>query len=166
MRRERGPYRYRRMQMMEGLGDDAYRPSGKPRGAVRCPKCGATFRNGRWSWSVAPAAAAKLRCPACRRIAEGSPAGYVSISGGFFAVHRDEVLARIRNCERQEKSRHPLERIIAIAKAKGGAQVTTTSVHLARRVAHALRSAFKGTLSMSYNRQDNLLRVRWARDAD
>ena len=166
MRRERGPYRYRRMQMMEGLGDDAYRPSGKPGGAVCCPKCGAVFRKGRWSWSAAPAAATKLRCPACRRIAEASPAGYISIAGGFFAAHRDEITARIRHCEEEEKTTHPLERIMAVAAATGGVLVTTTSVHLARRIAHALRSAFKGKLSMSYNRQDNLLRARWSRDAD
>ena len=40
MRRERGPYRYRRMQMLEGASDDAYRPGTKPRGTVRCPGCG------------------------------------------------------------------------------------------------------------------------------
>ena len=165
MRRERGPYRYRRMQMLEGVPDDAYRPGAKPRGPVHCPDCGAMFRKGRWSWSAAPEGAAKLRCPACRRVKEGSPAGYLSLSGGFFAAHRDEVLARVAHCEQQEAKDHPLERVIAIDAAKDGVLVTTTSVHLARRVAHALESSFKGTLNLSYNRQDNLLRVRWSRAA-
>jgi len=165
MRRERGPYRYRRLQMMEGMRDDAYWSAAKPGGPVYCPKCKAVFRNGRWSWSTAPAGAEKLRCPACRRIDEGSPAGFISLSGSFFAAHRKEVLARVRNCEEREKSTHPLERIMAIDGANDGVQVTTTSVHLARRVAHALESAFKGTLNIAYNHQDNLLRVRWARAA-
>ncbi len=165
MRKERGPYRYRRLQMLEGTRDDAYWSGRKPGGPVYCPKCGAVFRNGRWVWSAAPAGTAKLRCPACRRIDEGSPVGYIALSGSFFAAHRNEVLARIRNCEKKEQATHPLERIMAIAAANGGALVTTTSVHLARRIAHALESAFKGTLNIAYNHQDNLLRVRWSRAA-
>jgi NMD protein affecting ribosome stability and mRNA decay len=166
MRRERGPYRYRRMQMLEGASDDAYRPGSKPQGTVLCPRCKAVFRKGRWVWGTAPAGAHKRRCPACLRIAEGSPAGYISMTGSFFETHRREVLGRVRHCEDREKSTHPLERIMAIDAVKGGVQVTTTSVHLARRIAHALESAFKGTLNLSYNHQDNLLRVRWSRAAD
>lgn len=165
MRRERGPYRYRRMQMLEGLAPDAYRPKGKARGPVLCPDCGALFRKGRWQWAAAPAGAAKHRCPACVRAAEGAPGGYVTLQGAFFAAHREEVLGRVRNCEAAERSRHPLERVIAIERAPGGALVTTTSVHLARRVGHALVHAFKGDLSQSYNRGDNLLRVAWRREA-
>ena len=152
--------------MLEGTRDDAYWSGSKPGGPVYCPKCKAVFRNGRWNWSAVPAGAAKLRCPACRRIDEGSPAGYITLSGSFFAVHRSEVLARIRNCEKKEKSTHPLERIMEIVAANGGVLVTTTSVHLARRIAHALESAFKGTLNIAYNPQDNLLRVRWSRALD
>jgi hypothetical protein len=166
MRRERGPLRYRRMQIMEGLGDDPYRPGRKAAGPLRCPDCGAVFRRGRWTWAPAAPGAIRQRCPACRRILEGSPAGFIALSGTYFARHRDEVLARIRNCELKEKSRHPLERVIAVEDAKAGSTVTTTSVHLARRIAHALESAFKGSLSLHYNPQDNLLRVRWSRAAD
>ena len=152
--------------MLEGYGDDAYRPGAKPHGPVLCPDCTAVFRKGRWTWGAAPAGAAKHRCPACLRSAEGAPAGYIALSGAFFKAHRDEVLGRVRNCEQREKSTHPLERIIAIDAAKDGVLVTTTSVHLARRVAHALESAFKGTMNLSYNHKDNLLRVRWSRAAD
>ena len=52
---------------------------------------------------------------------------------------------------------------------EGGARqtlVTTTSVHLSRRIAHALEHAFKGDLSLTYSKQDNLLRVRWSRALD
>ena len=152
--------------MLEGASDDAYRPGAKPRGTVQCPGCKAVFRKGRWIWGAPPAGALKSRCPACLRIAEGSPAGYITMAGSFFTAHRNEVLARVRHCEQKEKTTHPLERIMAIEAAKGGVLVTTTSVHLARRVAHALEISFKGTLSLSYNHQDNLLRVRWSRAAD
>ena len=151
--------------MMEGLGNDAYRPSAKPQGPVHCPGCGALFRKGRWSWGAAPAGALKLRCPACRRINERLPAGIISLAGTFFSKHRKEVLARVKNCEKLENTEHPLERIMAITEdGADGAQVTTTSVHLARLIGHALEHAFKGELSRSYNREDNLLRVRWRRD--
>jgi hypothetical protein len=166
MRRERGPYRYRRLQMLEGVRDDAYRPARKPGGPVYCPQCKAVFRKGRWSWVAVPAGAAKLRCPACRRIDDASPAGYLALTGGFLTAHRAEVLACVRNCERREKAAHPLERIMAVDGADGGVRVTTTSVHLARRIAHALEGAFKGTLAYAYNRRDNLLRVRWTRAAE
>lgn len=165
MRRERGPYRYRRMQMLEGACADAYRPARKPIGSVLCPDCKATFRRGRWRWGMAPAGAVRRQCPACRRIAQRFPAGYVTLSGPFFGAHRDEVLARVRHCETQEKGAHPLERVMAVEKASGGAQVTTTSVHLARLIGHALERAFKGELSQSYSRGDNVLRVRWSRAA-
>ena len=68
MRRERGPFRYRRMQVMEGLGNDAYRPGAKPKGPAHCPACGAVFRKGHWSWGAAPAwrrESARLRPGQC-----------------------------------------------------------------------------------------------------
>ena len=163
MRRERGPYRYRRMQMLEGASADAYRPTGKAAGPVLCPGCKATFRRGRWRWGMAPAGAVRRKCPACLRIAQRYPAGYVTLSGAFFDEHRAEILARVRHCETQEKGAHPLERVMAVEKAAGGTQVTTTSVHLARLIGHALEHAFKGELGQSYSRGDNVLRVRWSR---
>jgi hypothetical protein len=165
MRKQRGPYRYRRLQILEGYGSDPYRPGRKPAGPVHCPGCGALFSKGRWRWGEAPAGARKGRCPACRRKDEGVPGGYVAISGEFFGKHRAEVLARIRHCEAQEKARHPLERLIAIENEGREALVTTTSPHLARLLGHALEHAFKGDLSLSYNKQENLLRVRWSRAA-
>ena len=164
MRRERGPYRYQRMQILEGFINDAYRSARKPRGPMQCPRCGTVFRRGRWSWGAAPAGARRSLCPACRRIEERYPAGYVNISGSFSRAHRDEILQRVRNCEAREKAEHPLERIMAIETVSDGVLVSTTSVHLARMLAHRLQQSFKGDLSVSYNKEDNLLRARWSRE--
>jgi len=60
----------------------------------------------------------------------------------------------VRHCEQVEAAEHPLERIIAITPAAEGELVTTTGVHLARRIAHALQHAYKG---------DKVLRVSWSR---
>ena len=151
---------------MDGASNDAFRPGRKATGPVQCPRCNAVFRRGRWTWGAAPAGAARRCCPACQRIDENYPAGYIYISGAFLKQHGAEVMARVRQCEAQEKAEHPLERIMTIeALGAKGALVTTTSVHLARRIGHALHSAFKGELSKSYSRGDNILRVRWHRDA-
>jgi len=166
MKTGRGGYRYSRMQMMEGYGDDTYRSGRKPSGPVQCPRCRAVFRQGRWSWGAAQGVAARRRCPACQRIDEGYPAGYVSLGGEFFRARRGEVLALVRNCEQRESTEHPLERIMKIEDGGAGVTVTTTSPHLARIIGHALKAAFKGSLDQVYNRQDNLLRVRWTRGAE
>lgn len=163
MRRERGPYRYRRLQVLEGYGDDPYRPRRKPPGPAQCPRCGAVFRDGRWSWNRSAPPRAKLLCPACRRIAEDMPAGYLTIAGDYFQRHRTEVLGRVVHCAEQERAEHPLERIVAMREQDGEMLVTTTSTHLARLIGHALKRAFKGELKMVYGRDENLLRARWSR---
>jgi len=41
--------------------------------------------------------------------------------------------------------------------------ITTTDPHLARNIGEAVRSAYKGRLEYHYNKEENLLRVRWNR---
>jgi hypothetical protein len=102
-------------------------------------------------------------CPACRRIADHCPAGYVEIIGPFFANHRVEILNLIRNVEKQEKHEHPLERIIAITPDQEPLLVTTTGLHLARRIGEALARAYKGDLSFRYADDETSIRVYWQR---
>jgi len=164
MKGDRGGFRMlRHEQLLQEKVHDAYKAKRKPRGVSRCPDCGAVYRRGRWVWALAPGHAAPLRCPACHRIREHLPAGYVSLSGSFFAAHREEILARVRQCEADEKAEHPLQRIIKIEEDERGSTVTTTDPHLARRVGEALRAAFKGEITYRYGRDQQLLRVRWSR---
>jgi hypothetical protein len=110
-----------------------------------------------------PAAAKAARCPACRRTRERLPGASVLLSGDFLAAHRDEILGRVRNCERAENRTRPLQRIMAIAPAGKGLRITTTDAHLARRIGEALYHAYKGELDYRYNKADSLLRVLWSR---
>ncbi|MCS6945258.1 MAG: BCAM0308 family protein [Sutterellaceae bacterium] len=142
---------------------DAYALRKKPPEPTRCPGCGAVFTAGRWTWKAAPADAHELICPACHRIRDRYPAGYVRLSGAFFDAHRDEILRLIRHCEEREKAEHPLERIMAIEDVDGGTQVTTTGIHLARVIGEAVQAAYKGDADFQYNREDKLLRVNWSR---
>jgi hypothetical protein len=98
---------------------DAYKQQKKLPEPTRCPDCGAVFREGRWQWAMAPAGAHEALCPACHRIRDRYPAGYVTLEGAFFAAHRDDILHLVRNREIREKSEHPLERIMAIEDVEG-----------------------------------------------
>jgi hypothetical protein len=50
-----------------------------------------------------------------------------------------------------------------IEDVEGGVQITTTDTHLARDIGEAVQSAYKGELEYHYNKEQNLLRVQWAR---
>jgi NMD protein affecting ribosome stability and mRNA decay len=164
MKGERGGWRpLRRDQLLQELVHDSYKSGKKLPEPTRCPDCGAVYRAGRWAWAAAPAGAHEQRCPACNRIHDRFPAGFVTLRGEFIGAHRDEILQLVRNREAAEKSEHPLERIIAIEDADDGVLVTTTDCHLARIIAEAIASAYKGELDFHYNREENLLRATWSR---
>lgn len=126
-----------------------------------CSDCGAVYHQGHWQWITSPAHAIQTRCPACRRIAEHMPAGYVSIEGAFAQGHRNELVNLARHQEALDKAEHPLQRIISIEDQDGTLLVTTTDVHLARDIGNALHEAYQGNLSFYYNNNEYLLRVHW-----
>jgi len=164
MKGERGGFRMlRREQLLQEQVHDSYKSKRKLPEPTRCPKCGATFHTGRWTWDMAPAGAHEQICPACHRIHDHFPAGYVTLSGEFFRRHRDEIVGLLRNCEVTEKAEHPLERIMAIEDTEDGVTLTTTDTHLARKIAERLHHAYKGELDFHYNKEENLLRASWRR---
>ena len=164
MKSERGGFQpVSRDQLYQELVHDSYKAGRKLREPTRCPDCGAVFQSGRWVWGTAPAVAHEARCPACHRIHDKFPAGFVTLKGAFFTEHRDEITHLIRNHEAKEKAEHPLQRIMAIEDQADGTIVTTTDAHLARDIAMALHRAYKGELDFRYNRQDVLLRATWTR---
>jgi NMD protein affecting ribosome stability and mRNA decay len=143
--------------------DDPYRAAAKPPEPTRCPQCKATFTEGRWSWEKAPADSHEQLCPACQRIHDHFPAGYVLLKGDFLAEHRDEILHLVENHAKNEKERRPLQRIMEILDTKEGVTVTTTDSHLARGIAEAVHEAYKGDLTLRYSRDENLVRAVWKR---
>jgi NMD protein affecting ribosome stability and mRNA decay len=144
-------------------GADPYRAREKlPEPAV-CPSCQAVYVAGRWTWNKPSADAYEHKCPACQRIQDRFPAGYVMIKGEFIGKHRDEIIALITSMEGREKAEHPLQRIMAIEDVRDGLQVTTTDSRLARGIGEALHDAYKGDLKLRYSRDENLMRATWRR---
>ena len=152
----------RRVRPRDGTG------TGKLPQVTACPSCGATYREGRWTWKPAPADAHERRCPACERIAERYPAGVLRVEGSFAAHHRDDLIGLIRNVEERERSRHPLKRIMQIAPRRNGFVAETTDGKLAHALGRALHKAYAGTLEHPPTNPDreNLVRVRWMRNVE
>lgn len=142
---------------------DSYKSKGKLPEPAACQDCGAVYHAGRWQWLEKPQDAHPTTCPACHRVRDRFPAGYVSLYGEFFAAHEPEILQLIRHRETQEKTGHPQQRIMDIEKTKHGTVVTTTDIHLARGIGEALHHAYQGELEFHYNPDQNLLRVSWSR---
>ena len=160
-------FRERRQdKMIESVPHDPYLTR-RHAGTAQCPGCGATCLEGRWSWQ-APDTNGQVPeatpCPACRRIADNMPAGTLTLSGDFVGNHHDEIMNLIRNTEEKEKSGHALERIMQCNKTPDGLVVTTTGMHLATRIGHALAAAYKGHTEYQYSDSEAHVRVNWLRN--
>jgi len=104
-------------------------------------------------------------CPACHRIRDQFPAGYVTLAGSFFEAHKETILQLMRNEEERAKAEHPLERIIDIQTQDAKTIVRTTDLHLARRLGDAVHSAYQGELEVKYSPDEYLVRVYWSRSS-
>lgn len=140
---------------------DAYKAKGKLPEPSYCSQCGAVFQAGRWQWLPTPIGAHQESCPACHRIHDHYPAGFLSLKGEFFLSHRDEIMHLLHNHEKRERAEHPLKRIMSIEEKPDETLVNTTDIHLARGMGEALHHAYQGELEYHYNLEQNLLRVNW-----
>lgn len=108
-------------------------------------------------------AAEREACPACHRIRDQVPAGFLTLSGEFLGAHKEEILHLVRNVERKENAEHPLERIMAIEERDGGVVISFTDPQLARGAGEAIRHAYDGEFEFHCQEEENLLRVVWRR---
>jgi hypothetical protein len=89
----------------------------------------------------------------------------IALSGAFVRGHGDEISRVISNLEASEKAEHPLERTMSsVTDDEGAIQVTTTGIHLARRIGEALHAAYAGELDFAYGDGEYSIRVVWSRD--
>ena len=164
MKPDRGSYRLvQREELRVALAQDPYKAAKKLAEPTRCTGCGAVYHRGRWTWDAAPPEAHEALCPACHRIRDKLPAGYVHLKGSFSEPFREEIVRLVRHQQTREATRRVLERIMAIERVDDGLMITTTDNHLARDIGEAIHSACKGELSYHYNKDQNMLRVEWRR---
>ncbi len=144
---------------------DPYKTRLKLPDPTRCPQCGALFHKGRWTWEEAPEAANEELCQACHRSNDAYPAGVVTLSGGFLAAHKTEILNLARNQEKLEKAEHPLHRIMGLEETEGQVEISTTDIHLPRRIGQALYNAYEGEFDFHYDEEGYFIRVSWTRES-
>lgn len=164
MKAQRGGFRMlSHEQVPREIGIDSYRQPRKMPDPSICRTCGASNFAGLWTWRSAPADSLRVECPACRRIADRYPAGYVTFRGPFLDAHRDEILHVVRAREAAQRKEHPLQRVMGIEHRGDAIVVTTTDNHLAHKIARAVQRAYKGELEFHFNEGENLLRATWTR---
>ena len=155
-----GPRHDRLVQEYE---HDSYKVRGKLKEPTVCPECGAVFHKGRWTWEPAPVEADSTTCPACHRIRDKYPKGFLTLKGSFIEEQYEQVMGVARNTESKEKQEHPLSRIMGVERRPEGLVISTTDSHLPRRIGEALQHAYHGDLDLHYDQDEDFVRVTWER---
>lgn len=153
----------RRDRLIHEHTHDPYKARSKIEDPSVCPQCGAVYESGRWRWGTPPANASEQLCQACHRIHDHYPAGEVHLSGEFLPLHKEEVIHLARHQEQLENAEHPLHRIMSIEDRQDHLLITTTDIHLPRRIGQAVHSAYKGSLEVQYEEEGYFIRVHWSR---
>lgn len=155
----------RRDRLLKERSMDAYRNERKLPDPTLCQICGAVFTAGRWQWLESlPDEAKETRCPACQRIHDRVPAGYLKLSGDFFTQHRKEIMRLIHNHVERQRTQHPLQRIIDTNVMESGEmEITFTEFHLTKGVGEAVKHAYQGELQVHYPEASGQVRANWSR---
>ena len=153
----------RRDRLIQDARTDPYREDAKHPEPSACPDCGLAYRSGRWVRVEGKPFGAEVVCPACRRIRDDYPAGFVTLEGPSVGPERDALLALARNVEKREQAEHPLKRIIDVSDPGKADRIVirTTDMHLARSIGDAIAHAHKGELDYDYPKEAAVLRVHW-----
>jgi predicted DNA-binding antitoxin AbrB/MazE fold protein len=155
----------RRNKLIKEYNHDPYFLKEKFNDPAVCRHCGVVYRNGIFEWlEKAPAKAAKISCPACKRIEAKYEGGVLSLGGEFLFKHKNEILSIIRKTENIERKSRPLERIIEMSVNDSKIEIKTTYEHMARRIGEAVHKACKGSLSIKYPEGEKYVRISWSRN--
>jgi len=112
--------------------------------------------------ALRPGQAHEELCTACHRIKDQYPAGILTLKGRVILEQKPEVVRIARNQEQAEKGEHPLNRIMAIdADDSDTLTISTTDIHLPRRIGEAVHRAFGGDLEIKYDQENYFVRANW-----
>ncbi len=157
----------RRDRLIRERVHDPYKVRRKLPEPALCPECGAIYQAGRWQWpkpKLRPEGAHEVVCQACHRMRDQYPAGELTLSGHFLEGHQTEILNLVRHVETLEKEEHALHRIMAIEALTDRVVITTTDIHLPRRIGQALFNAYRGDFDFAYDDGGYFMRATWHRD--
>lgn len=155
----------RRDRLIRESVHDPYLSGSKPKEPTVCSECGLVYSSGRWhSAAEQPTDASTALCPACQRIRDGVPAGFLTLSGNFLDAHRDEVMHLVKNTLNAQRAEHPLKRIMATEETDEGTVITFTDIHLPHTIGKAIESAYEGDLVIQFTEGAGLVRAYWRRD--
>lgn len=138
-----------------------------PEENAACKVCGAVWRSKRWSLPDTAAMRAKsaaTTCPACKKVRDRFPQGFVTIQGTFAVEHKEEILNLLRNKETRALHINALERIMDIKESGNAIEVSTTTDKLAQRIGRMLHKAYRGEVEYKWSSDDKLARVIWVRN--
>ncbi len=152
-------------EIVPEAGGDPYRDSHK-HARCTCPECGATFIDGRWTWKATSDVGESHLCPACARIRDSYPAGFLSLRIPPQAAHRKELLDLVANEAEAERREHPLNRVITTEDRGTEIMITTTDDHLPRRIGRAIEHAFGGKLHVRQEPGAPAVHVTWTAPAE
>jgi NMD protein affecting ribosome stability and mRNA decay len=157
--------RGRKDRLIKEYIHDPYMTRSKPVEPALCPQCGVVFASGRWQWlPQTPKDAHEELCPACQRIRDRVPAGYLELRGDYFMAHREEIMQLVQNKVEEQKAQHPMKRLMHTEVLdSGGVVITFTDVHLPRGVGEAIERAYEGELDIHYTDEAGIVRVYWQR---
>ena len=143
---------------------DVYRPKrAMPEGAS-CKQCGIVYHNKRWQVEhLQNESSCEVLCPACQRIEDHNPGGVVTLSGPYLAVHKEEILNRIKQEEAKSRQKNPIGRIMEIKEEDGRITVTTTEDKLAQKLGREVYKSQKGQLHYQWSHDQRMVRVEWTR---
>ena len=150
-------------RILDATEHDPYHRPGHYAEPSHCEACGAVLQHGRWSWHTAQPGSHATVCPACARVRDHLPAGRVTLSGAYANAHRDELLKIARHQAELERREHALNRIMRIDEQADGVEISTTDVHLPRRIGTALKRAHDGELKIDFAGDEYGVRVHWQR---
>ena len=154
----------RRDRLIQEEVHDTYMAAAKPEEPTVCRSCGVVFNDGRWQWlPEPPAQAAEAVCPACRRVQDRVPAGFLVLRGEFFHAHRDEIMNLVDNKVALQEKEHPMKRLMQVEDRDDGAELSFTDSHLPRGVGEAIQRAYDGELDIHFPEEGGIVRVYWER---
>ncbi|NLV23496.1 MAG: ATPase [Deltaproteobacteria bacterium] len=143
---------------------------GMPETAV-CPDCHARYEHKRWTLDEEVAGqlpreegAARVLCPACRKIAGDYAEGIVILRGAYLWKHEEEIRHLIHNEETRARDKNPLQRIISMARQGDSLVIRTTEQKLAEHFGRAVHKAQQGDLRVSWDQGHVRCRVFWERE--